>query len=281
MKETLRQSWSIFCQAAKVFKSDRKLLVAGCILTVLMVLIYLIAIRIKLAVSPSLFTNMDKEWLQQIIIAGEIRKLAAFLCIHFLYCVSFYFLYTVYISEFLQSKRQQPVNWCRGFSFGLRRIKIILPWSLLITTVWFVLDILQCRYGFPGIIAGKTVAYTWAAACCFDVAAIVTALELDTPKEILQSSLKTLRKTWGKVITGVLFYLPLIAGWGIIILIFPADVIITKMLLALEITAIGLYFLILITWEAYMVILYQKTREQLPGGEAAPANEPQTALQTE
>lgn len=277
----MRESWSTLCLALKVFKSNRRLLIAGCILTVLTVLLFLITSRIKLAVLPSLFTNMSKEWLQQIIIAEETPKLAAFLCLHFIYCAGFYFCYTVYISEFLQSMRQQPVNWHRGFAYGVSRINIISSWSLLITAVWFVLELLQRRCGTPGIIAGKTVAYVWAAACCFDVAAIVAAPELDTPQRILQSSLNTLRKTWGKVIIGALFYLPLVVGWGIIIQICFASDITIKMMLALEITAIGLYFLLLITWQAYLVTLYQKTRGPLPGEEALPAREPQTAVITE
>lgn len=268
MKETLRQSWSIFCQAAKVFKSDRKLLVDAGTLIVLMLIGLLIIFRMARGVTLNI-TNMDIELLQQMPFGEKAQILAVPLGFCFIGTAGFYFCFTVYICELLQTMRQPPGNWRLGFAFGLSRIKIILLWSLLITAVWSVLELTQLLCGTLGSIAGSTLQFAWYAISCFDIACIVVSPEINTPWGILRRSAATLRKAWGKVLSGALPCLAILIGGEIMIQI---GIEINKGTAKLLKLGSPIFMILIVAaWQAYLAILYQKINDR----ETAPANEPQ------
>lgn len=300
MKNKFKHSWSTFCLTLKIIRRDRKLLffppIAGFALIALMFFFLLICGGIAWAVSPELFSNMDKDWLPKMMALDSVWKLAVFPIFYFISSASLCFCNTVYLSEFLQAMRQQPVNWRRGFAFGLGRIKIISLWSLLVAAVWLVLGFIQQQYGIAGIIAVDAATLIWIAVCCFDVICIVISPELETPWAILRRSATTLKKTWGEVVIGALgvcvLYLTLLIGVAVMIFICGllgamAGVtndtsfwLMLALILAVELVFFSFIFLTLAFFQAYRAILYLETFFQ-SGEKAVPASEPQTAVITE
>ena len=101
----------------------------------------------------------------------------------------------------------RPTGLRIGLGLALRRVPLILAWSIVAGTIGMILRLLSERAGLIGKIVLALVGMAWSIASYFALPAVV--LEGVGPIKAIRSSVQTLRSTWGET-------LMLAVGFGVI-----------------------------------------------------------------
>lgn len=288
MKDKLSRFWMLFIRSFRTVKADKVLLklplVAGFAILLLILLVLAGAVLTALALAPELFSGIDEEWGQRIVIIDSPLKLAIYSISYWLFMFATYFCCVAFVSQVYQSVRQQPTGVRQGFVFALGRIDAILFWSLLVSAVGIALNVIQQQCNLPITMTTKLMGMAWFFACYFDIACITADPTVSSPLQVLRRSVTALKQAWGEALLGLVgFYLLSVSaiftgaifcsilffiGMAVKILLWPAILLVVLIMLAL----LCFVFLIAAWDQTYQGLLYLHARGQLPGDEAAPQN---------
>lgn len=124
-------------------------------------------------------------------------------------------------SQILRALAGESVSVRAGMGCALKRVRIILLWSLFAGLVGLLLQRLATYFGWAGRLGLQLVGMTWSVASVFVIPIIIREEDAD-PVALLRKSSSLIRKTWGEGLVGIL-------GLGIIGLI-PAIVLFVMMI---------------------------------------------------
>jgi uncharacterized membrane protein YeaQ/YmgE (transglycosylase-associated protein family) len=112
------------------------------------------------------------------------------------------FCNVAFYHEIMQALGGNTVSIRRGFRLAASRWRTVLLWSLFAGLVGYLIQTIQERLGFFGRIVTGLVGFVWSVACIFIIPTLVHDTETRSPIKLLQSSVGTLRQTWGEMIVG-------------------------------------------------------------------------------
>lgn len=112
------------------------------------------------------------------------------------------FCNVAFYHEIMQALGGNAVSVRRGFRLAASRWRMVLLWSLFAGLVGYLIQTIQEHLGFFGRIVTGLVGFVWSVACIFIIPTLVRDTETTSPIRLLQSSVGTLRRTWGETIVG-------------------------------------------------------------------------------
>lgn len=107
-------------------------------------------------------------------------------------------------SEILEALSGRPVSIQHGIEAALRRWKPVLFWSLLAGTVGLIIRALEERFAILGRLVAGMIGLAWSVASIFAIPILVREPALSNPFEVLSKSARTIKATWGEMLTGYL-----------------------------------------------------------------------------
>ncbi len=127
------------------------------------------------------------------------------------------FCSTAFFSEIFIGLHGGSTSVNRGFHTAMKRMKALLLWTLLASTVGILLKGMENKSGAVGKIVFKFIGAAWAVVSCFSIPAIALDPELVNPFTVLKKSAVSIRKTWGESLIGfaglgILYWLALLVG---------------------------------------------------------------------
>lgn len=297
MKNILSRFGKLFLQSFRTVKADKVLLKLPQAAGVAVLLCILLAgagiAAVTLLQRPDIYDGFNEDTVAQMMTIVSVKTFAVYFITYFLFMAVVYFCCVAFVSQLYQSVLRQPTGIRRGIAFAAGRFHVILFWALTITVINVALKMIQDHSNFLINIPVDILGMGWLFTCYFDIAGITADRTVSNPLRVVRRSLSTLRTAWGEALLGLIsFYLLTVSavfigvilcaiiffiGMAVKILLWPALILAGAGLLA----TLCLLFFITGWDQAYQGLLYLSARGQLPGEETLPANEPQTALQTE
>lgn len=123
------------------------------------------------------------------------------LYVSFLICSTFFNV--AFYHEIMEALAWENVSIRRGLAFARQRLLPIVMWSLFAGTIGFVIRQLAERLGVIGALVLRFIGVTWSVASVFAIPVMVRETSAN-PVTLLRQSAKTIRKTWGESLTGLL-----------------------------------------------------------------------------
>jgi Family of unknown function (DUF6159) len=104
-------------------------------------------------------------------------------------------------SQSLRALAGESVSVRAGFACALKRVRIILLWSLFAGLIGLILERLAAYCGWAGRLGLHLTGMTWSAASVFVIPMIIREENTD-PVTLLRKSSVLIRKTWGEGLVG-------------------------------------------------------------------------------
>lgn len=188
-----RRSWSLFNASWVVMKQNKRLLWFPCLSGISCVLILLV---IFLPVAFAMFGIMMPKNTNATGSSLGI-SLAALI---FIYYLLMFFIMTFFNSAFMFSAHLalsgEKASLKKGLKAASKRVVLIFAWSVVAATVGIILNIIERRLGWIGLIIGYILGCAWSIIAF--LALPVMIFENEGPLTSMKKSISLLKKSWGE-----------------------------------------------------------------------------------
>lgn len=200
----LHTSSQLFRSCWQILKRQPKLLLFPLVNAVVVVVIALFFVPWPFLVhqAHALLTTGQPDHPEEKI--AQLNSLAVALYLIALYVTSMFvatFLNVAFYQEIFRALESEPVSIRGGLRFAATRLRTIILWSLLASSVGILLRTIEGRLGLAGRLGGALAGLAWSLAAVFVIPALVRD-EKAGPLTLLRHSTRTLKKTWGESILG-------------------------------------------------------------------------------
>jgi len=216
--EKLSRSWQLFRASVLVIRTHPKLLVFPIVTGLLTLMIGLFFL------APVVLVLLAPHWLQgsafhgltnrfgflrfqpgasfnfQIQPIGSLLWAGMYLLNMFLATLSS----VAFNSEILEALGGRPVSIRHGIEAACLRWKSVLLWSLMAGTVGLLIRALEEKFSFLGRLVAGLIGLAWSVASIFAIPILVRETSLRNPFEVLTKSARTIKSTWGEMLSGYL-----------------------------------------------------------------------------
>lgn len=218
LSEKLRRSFRLFRSAITVMRREPSLLLFPLITTLLTLVVaafFLVPIVSLLWAADRLgpgSTEAMAQWLSWLGIriedgANGSWQLSAFAYGIWagLYLLSMFlatFFNVAFFHEILAALNGDRVSLWRGFRAAGQRVQSIFLWSLVAGLIGMLIRALEERLSFLGRIVAGFIGLAWSVASVFVIPMLVREPQTQNPFKLLTRSARTLKQTWGEMLTG-------------------------------------------------------------------------------
>ncbi len=199
LRSRLANSWELFQRSLQVIRAQPRLVLfpivtAGCAL--LLVAFFLTPVVLLLIGVH----GGGGDW------EADVRRFApAFYAYGALaYVVAMFvgtFVNVAFYNEIFRALSGEKVSLRSGLRYARTKLRSILMWSLLASTVGLLIRWIEDRLGFVGKFVMSLVGAAWSVASVFAIPVIIRR-EDSNPLAVLRDSASTLKKTWGESLAG-------------------------------------------------------------------------------
>jgi hypothetical protein len=202
----LNTSSQLFRSCWQILKRQPKLLLFPLVNAVMVVVIALFFVPWPFLVhqAHSLIAAGQPDHLDEKIAQFNFNSLAVAFYMVALYVTSMFvatFLNVAFYHEIFQALESEMVSIRGGLRFAATRLRSIILWSLLASSVGILLRTIEGRLGLAGRLGAALAGLAWSLAAIFVIPALVRD-ETAGPLTLLRNSVLTLKKTWGESILG-------------------------------------------------------------------------------
>lgn len=199
LRSRLNTSWELLQRSIEVIKAQPRLLlfpIVSVVLALFMAAFFMLPIVL---------------WLIQVHGAGgdweataERFKALFYAYGALIYVVSMFvgtFFNVAFYNEIFRALSGESVSIRSGLAYARTRVRSILMWSLLASTVGLLIRWIEDRLGFVGKFVMALVGTAWSVASVFAIPVIIRRGDTN-PVAVLRDSALTLKKTWGESLAG-------------------------------------------------------------------------------